>query len=154
MWSRFAPYGLSTAEAEATVREMRGADAEYFYLGEEVDGLRLARISDPEDGGRLIFEYGRCMDHDEGGCNRPVNVISVAAPWTVDADLPEPDCLGVRQVLGEGNEVIIGGSRVEIGYLRTAPYGYDTDFARSKALVPHLRPVGQSAPPVCDAPTR
>lgn len=131
---------------------MHGPDAEYCYLGEEVDGLRLANITDPEDGGRLIFEYGRCMDQNDGGCTRPLSVISVAAPRSGDADLPEPDCLRVRQVLGQGNEVIIGGSRVEVGYMRTASYGYYTDFPRSKALVPQLRRVGSSTPPKCDQP--
>ncbi len=151
-WSRFAPYGMSTAEAEAAVHAMRGADAEVFYLGEEVDGLRLADIVDPEDGGRLIFEYGRCMDHDEGGCNRPLNVQSVAAPWSVDETRPTPDSC-VREVLGQGNEVLIGGSRVEIVYWRGASYGYDTDFARARALVPQLRAVGQPAPSECGEPT-
>ena len=26
-----------------------------------------------------LFQYGRCMDHDEGGCNRPLNVL-IAIP--------------------------------------------------------------------------
>lgn len=151
-WSRFGPYGMSTAEAEAAVHQMRGADAEFFYLGEESDGLRLADIVDPDDGGRLIFEYGRCMDHDEGGCNRPLNVLSVASSSSVDDTQETPDSC-VRQVLGQGNEVLIGGSRVEIVYWRGASYGYDTDFPRSRALVPQLRAVGQPAPSTCGEPT-
>jgi hypothetical protein len=150
-WSRFAPYGMSTAEAEAAVRAMRGVDAEFFYLGEEVDGLRLAEVVDPGDGGRLIFEYGRCMDHDEGGCNRPLNVLSVAAPYSAD-DSAATSTPCVREVLGRGNEVLIGGSRVEIVYWRAAPYGYDTDFGRSRALVPQLRAVGEPAPSDCGEP--
>ena len=107
-WSRFAPSGMSPAAAAAAVHQMRGADAEFFYLGEEADGLLLADVVDPGDGGRLIFEYGRCMDHDEGGCNRPLNVLSVAAPSNVDETQPTVDSC-VREVLGQGNEVLIGG---------------------------------------------
>jgi len=29
-WSRFVPYGMSTAEGEAVVHELRGSDAEFF----------------------------------------------------------------------------------------------------------------------------
>ena len=73
-WLRFPPYGMSRAEAE--VARLGGANAEYFYLGEDVDGMHLAAVVVDEESGRMIFQYGRCMDHDEGGCNRPLNVLS------------------------------------------------------------------------------
>lgn len=77
MWRlRIAPYGISRAEAEADVARLGSADAEYFYLGEDVDGMHPATVEVDEETGRMIFGYGRCMDHDEGRCIRPVNVIS------------------------------------------------------------------------------
>jgi hypothetical protein len=146
-WTHLIPYGMNTAQAQDSVRELRGADAEFYYLGEEVDGLHLAAISDPEGEGRLIFQYGRCMDNDEGGCNRPLNVISTPVLLGANDHLPAGDC--VRQVLGEGNEVLIHLSQVEITYWNVVSDGYMTNFPRSKALVPKLRRVGASSPPPC-----
>jgi len=59
------------------------------------------------------------MNHDEGGCNRPLNVLSVAAPGSVDDTQATPASC-VREVLAQGNEVLIGGSRVEVVYWRGA----------------------------------
>jgi len=151
-WTHLSPYGMSTAQAQDRVRELRGSDAEFYYLGEEVDGLHLAVIADPDSEGRLIFEYGRCMDNDEGGCNRPLNVISTPVPLGANDRTPAGDC--VRQVLGEGNEVLIHLSQVEITYWDVVSDGYMTNFPRSKALVPELRRVGASSPPPCPTATK
>ena len=148
-WLRFAPYGMSRAEAESAVARMGVADAEYFYLGEEVDGMKLAAVDVDEESGRLVFEYGRCMDHEEGGCNRPLNVHSTPRPDRPRDHAPEDECVKVQQVLGEGQIVVVDSTQVEIDFMKTIPEGYMTDFEKSKALVSHLRKVGQTAPSIC-----
>jgi hypothetical protein len=151
-WFRFAPYGMSLDEAEAAVQRLGTANAQYFYLGEEVDGHRLARVEVDSEDGRMIFEYGRCMDHDEGGCNRPLNVYST--PTQDDrSEEGQRGCVKIRQVMDQGQIVDIGSSMVEITYWKTIPDGYMTDFKRSKALIPQLRRVGESEPSLCSQPT-
>ena len=152
-WLRFAPYGMSRAEAEAEVARLGSANAEYFYLGEDVDGMHLANVVVDEQSGRMIFEYGRCMDHDEGGCNHPLNVFSTPRPDLDSDDAPDGECVRVRQVMGQGQIVQVGSSEVEIDYLTTIPEGYMTDFEKSKTLIPDLRRVGQTAPSICSQPT-
>ena len=146
---RMRPYGMSRAEAEALVERKGDPNAEYFYLGEEADGLHLANIVVDEDNGRMIFEYGRCMDNDEGGCNRPLNVISLPIAARAEEGVLEGNCVRIQEVLGEGNMVAIGSSDVEITYWDVIPDGYMTNFVRSRALVPQLRAVGQPAPSFC-----
>lgn len=148
-WFRLGPYGMSRAEAEAEVERLAGVDAEYFYLGEEADGHRLARIwLHPDEDGSMIFEYGRCLDNDEGGCNRPLNVSSRPNKDRTGA-LLEEDCVGVEQVLGEGQIVVVGESTVEITYWDVVPDGYMTNVERSRAMLSQLRAVGQPAAAMC-----
>ncbi len=152
-WLRFAPYGMSRADAEAEVARLGSADAEYFYLGDSVTGMQLANVVVDEESGRMIFGYGRCMDHAEGGCTRPLTVLSSPRP-ALSSDTPDGECLPVRQVMGEGQIVLVGAAQVEIDYLTTIPDGFITDFDKSKALVPDLRRVGQAASSICSEPAR
>jgi len=78
---------------------------------------------------------------------RPLEVISTPLSLGSSDDPPPANC--VRQVLGGGNEVVIHLSQIEIDSWDQVPDGYQTNFARSRALVPLLRQVGRPSPPPC-----
>jgi hypothetical protein len=149
VWTGFDPSGMRRGEIDSALAEITSTHREAFYLGDEADGKHLAVITD--EYGVLYFNYGRCLDNSEGGCNRPLNVRSQPTNnWGSGGEVAEP-CERLRPVLGvpaatmSGDlAVFTGSSIVIIGYLKVVPNGYENDQPRQASLAPQLRAVGQS----------
>jgi hypothetical protein len=123
---------------------------EAFYLGDEVNGKRLASISTLD--GVLFFDYGRCLDVVEGDCDRAISVTSQPTKTFGNRGETAEDCKSLPPVLGAPAAhiyadllVFPGSSIVTIEYYRDAGNGdLAVDRRRTLSLGPQLRAVGQS----------
>jgi hypothetical protein len=155
---------MSRGELDRSLARMTQSHREAFYLGNEADGQHLAVIR--RQAGVLYFNYGECLDDDEGGCTRPLNVTSQPPDtWRNGGYVPgvpcrrRPSILGVpaADIMGSLT-VFTGSSMVSVTYFRVTPKGYVSDERRETSVVPQLRAVGESgaaeALPPPDAETR
>jgi hypothetical protein len=144
----FDPSGMSRAQIGSALGEITSAHREALYLGDEADGKRLSVITDMD--GVLFFEYGRCLDNDEGECNRALVVTSQPTRSFGSRGESADGCKRLRPVLGVpaadlGGDLTVftGSSIVAITYFDRIPNGYENDEPKEAALAPGLRAVGQ-----------
>jgi len=144
--THYDPFAMSPGEIDRALHRPVGAHVPTYYLGREADGKGLASVSHQD--GVTFVEYGRCMDNDEGGCNRPLLVTS--QPTTSYGSRGEsPDmCRRLAPVLGvpaadlDGELTIFTGSSiVAVTYWKNIPNGYAPDRRRERAVASLLRPV-------------
>ena len=148
VWTGFDPSAMTQGEIDRALAKITAANREAFYLGDDADGKRLAVISHFD--GLLLFEYGGCMDNDEGGCTRPVGVVSQPTKnYGSRGESAEPcellpPVLGVPAAnIGGDFTVFTGSSIVDITYWKPVPNGYNADQQREAELASLLRAVGQ-----------
>lgn len=151
-WGRFGPYGMSGTDIKNTLGDLTRHSREAFYLGDEVGGFSLAQISEVD--GRLLFEYGRCMDSNfMSSCDRPLTVSSQPTENWGQADELGSPCtrspslrgVPVATLLGDVT-VFTGSSIVAITFLESNRDGYVSDPDRESTFIPELREITQSAP--------
>ena len=148
VWTGFDPSAMTRGEIDGALAKITTANRKAFYLGDEAEGKRLAVISDSD--GLLLFEYGHCMDNDEGGCTRPIIVASQPTKnYGSRGESAEPcellpPVLGVPAAnMGGDLTVFTGSSIVGITYFKPVPNGYNADQPREADLTQLLRAVGQ-----------
>ena len=162
VWTRFDPLAMRPDQIDAAVDALVADRREAFYLAEEADGHDLARVEEVD--GLIWFEYGRCLDQTEEGCQRPVAVTSQPTAQFGSRGETAGTCERLQPILGvpvaimSGQLMVFtGSSMVGITYWKRIPGGFMPDEARQARLAYQLRAVGNPEPgqplPAPDAAT-